>query len=195
MADETSTPVENPQWFSLLVGIGLLALLNLTACGSPDASAPPPQVDSTDTRTQELMDLVEETDSLSALENALKETDLAKMLRDVGPYTLLAPTNKAFRTIPTFDTLLVRDPEDSLRTLLSYHVIRGRIRATDIKDSLRVSTLHMEPLTFQFPSTTQQLFVNDLPVLESHEAQNGTLYVISSVLHPSPPDTTQAQEP
>lgn len=195
MADETNRPKENPRWLSLIVGIGLLTLLSLTACGSPDAPAPPPQVDSTDTRTQELMELVEEKDSLSALEDALKETDLAKMLRDVGPYTLLAPTNKAFRALPSFDTLLVRDPEDSLRTLLSHHVIRGRIRAADIKDSLRVSTLHMEPLTFQLPSATQQLFVNDLPVLESHEAQNGTLYVISSVLHSSPPDTTQAQEP
>lgn len=195
MADETSMPGENPQWLSLVVGIGLFALLGFAACSSPEAPAPPPQVDSTDTRTQGLMELVEEADSLSDLDNALKATDLAKILRDVGPYTLLAPTNEAFRAIPSFDTLLARASEDSLRTLLSYHVIRGRIRAADIKDSLRVSTLQMEPLTFRLPSAPRQLSVNDQHVLESHDAQNGMLYVISSVLHPPPPDTTQEQVP
>lgn len=196
MASEPSMLKGHRRWTALIrriacLGSCLLVLFSLTACGSPDASTSPPQVDSTDTRSQELMELVEENDSLSALSSALQAADLAKMLRDAGPHTLLAPTNAAFDAFPSFDSLLARPYEDSLRTLLSRHIIRGRIHAAGVDDSLRVSTLQATPLTFQRPPATRQLLVNGHRVLGSHEAKNGTLHVISAVLFPPPPDTTR----
>jgi uncharacterized surface protein with fasciclin (FAS1) repeats len=150
-----------------------LVLLGSAACGDSIEGVAAgglrePSVDSSDTRAHRLMGLVKKGDTLSTLARALQRAKLAGDLRQTGPYTLFAPTDRAFQQHwPSFDRLLApaatsdtqappaaRTPappstgaaspppsRDSLRNLLQFHLVRGRFTAADIADSLRLSTL------------------------------------------------------
>ena len=51
----------------------------------------------------------------------------------IGPFTVFAPTDDAFKKLPsgTVETLL-KDPEGKLKEILLYHVVSGRHMAADV---------------------------------------------------------------
>ena len=65
---------------------------------------------------------------------AVKAAGLVATLQSAGPFTVFAPTNKAFDMLPagTVDNLLMTESKPSLTTILTYHVVAGRYNATDI---------------------------------------------------------------
>lgn len=64
---------------------------------------------------------------------AVKAAGLVETLEDDGPYTVLAPVNKAFDKLPkgTVEKLLMPENKAALAAVLTYHVIPGRISAAD----------------------------------------------------------------
>ena len=163
------------------------------------------------------MGLVSENADLAMLVRLIEAAGLAGELRADGPYTLLAPTDDAFRqarvadslfaSFPAADSLLAQPSRaaeptslsapqrDSLRALLAFYLIRGRVQAGSLASgSLRVSTLSGEPLTFRgAPSDLRVGGRDTLRVLRSAEAQNGVLYVLPAVLRRPPPDTARGR--
>ena len=65
---------------------------------------------------------------------AVKAAGLVDTLSGKGPFTVFAPTNAAFAKLPagTVDTLLKPENKDQLASVLTYHVVPGRITAADI---------------------------------------------------------------
>jgi uncharacterized surface protein with fasciclin (FAS1) repeats len=65
---------------------------------------------------------------------AVKAAGLADTLSGAGPFTVFAPTNAAFAKLPagTVDTLLKPENKATLTGILTYHVVPGRLTATDI---------------------------------------------------------------
>jgi uncharacterized surface protein with fasciclin (FAS1) repeats len=59
---------------------------------------------------------------------AVKAAGLVDTLKATGPFTVFAPTNAAFSKLPagTVDTLLEPENNETLRKVLTYHVIAGR---------------------------------------------------------------------
>src|SRR6516225_9867795 len=55
---------------------------------------------------------------------AVKAAGLVPTLESAGPFTVFAPTNKAFEKLPagTVDTLLKPENKDKLTSILTYHV-------------------------------------------------------------------------
>ncbi|MGF1556833.1 fasciclin domain-containing protein [Paucihalobacter sp.] len=74
------------------------------------------------------------TESLSTLVAALKAADLATMMSEPGIYTVFAPTNDAFSKLPTgtLDNLLKPENKETLQNILKYHVVAGKVTATDL---------------------------------------------------------------
>src|SRR3989344_1103270 len=70
----------------------------------------------------------------TALVTAVKAAGLAETLSGAGPFTVFAPTNAAFAKLPagTVDTLLKPENKAMLTGILTYHVVPGRLTATDI---------------------------------------------------------------
>ena len=62
---------------------------------------------------------------------AVKAAGLAETLQGKGPFTVFAPTNAAFAKLPagTVDTLLKPENKDKLTSILTYHVVPGRLDA------------------------------------------------------------------
>ena len=62
---------------------------------------------------------------------AVKAAGLVDTLKSPGPFTVFAPTNAAFAALPagTVDTLLKPENKGTLTTVLTYHVVPGKLDA------------------------------------------------------------------
>jgi uncharacterized surface protein with fasciclin (FAS1) repeats len=65
---------------------------------------------------------------------AVKSAGLVETLESKGPFTVFAPTNAAFAKLPkgTIETLLKPENLKTLQTILTYHVVAGKLSASDI---------------------------------------------------------------
>lgn len=135
--------------------------------------------------------------SFSTLVAAVKAGGLVKTLNGKGPFTVLAPTNRAFAALPagTVETLLKRENRVALRKVLTCHVIAGDVMAKDVialvkkgHGKARVKTVGGCVLTFQVGNgrvhitdekgRTARVTTADL------EASNGVIHVINRVILP-----------
>ena len=78
---------------------------------------------------------------------AVKAAGLVDTLMGPGPFTVFAPTNAAFAKLPagTVDTLLKPENKAMLTSVLTYHVVAGRITAADIAAKAKA---HMGKATY-----------------------------------------------
>ena len=89
------------------------------------------------------MDLVSLTEHLKLTEfsKLLKTTNLTEKLEGRGPFTVFAPTNKAFEKVPgETKQVLMRDPE-LLQKILEYHVVQGMWPKKQFTNDLMLATL------------------------------------------------------
>ncbi|MGA2952915.1 MAG: fasciclin domain-containing protein [Caulobacteraceae bacterium] len=87
---------------------------------------------------------------------AVKAADLVGTLEGPGPFTVFAPTNEAFAKLPagTVDTLLKPENKAQLVSILTYHVVPGRLTVAELRRMVRkgggkvsLTTAQGEPLT------------------------------------------------
>ena len=66
---------------------------------------------------------------------AVKAVGLVDTLEGKGPFTVFAPTNEAFNKLPagTVDTLVKPESKATLTKILTYHVVPGKLEASDLK--------------------------------------------------------------
>ena len=79
-----------------------------------------------------IVDVAAGNDQFSTLVAAVKAAGLVDKLNSDGPFTVFAPTNDAFAALPagTVDELLKPENRDQLVSILTYHVVPGRIEAS-----------------------------------------------------------------
>ncbi len=70
---------------------------------------------------------------------AVKAAGLVDTLQGPGPFTVFAPTNEAFAKLPagTVDTLLKPENKDMLTKILTYHVVAGKLSASDLRKEIK----------------------------------------------------------
>ena len=70
---------------------------------------------------------------------AVKAAGLVETLQGKGPFTVFAPTNAAFDKLPkgTVETLLKPENLKLLQTILTYHVVSGKMSSTDIAAAIK----------------------------------------------------------
>ena len=85
-----------------------------------------------------IVDVAVGNKDFSTLVTALKAADLVSALQGKGPFTVFAPTNDAFAKIDakTLNSLLEEKNQKALANILTYHVISGKITATDVVAAL-----------------------------------------------------------
>lgn len=122
---------------------------------------------------------------------AVKAAGLVETLKSAGPFTVFAPTNAAFDKLPagTVDALIKPDMKDKLTTILTYHVVPGRLTAADLKNGQVLTTVEGEQLTVMKTGSTVMLkdakggtaTVTVPNIIDS----NGVTHVIDTVLMPT----------
>src|ERR1700674_3829154 len=72
---------------------------------------------------------------------AIKAAGLVETLEGLGPFTVFAPTNEAFAKLPagTVDTLLKPENKDTLRKVLTYHVVAGKMSSKDLWKAIKAA--------------------------------------------------------
>lgn len=70
---------------------------------------------------------------------AVKAAGLVETLSGPGPFTVFAPTNKAFDKLPkgTVETLVKPESKDLLTSILTYHVVAGKTSAADLAKAIK----------------------------------------------------------
>src|SRR6201994_2934624 len=79
---------------------------------------------------------------------AVKAAGLVDTLEGRGPFTVFAPTNAAFGKLPagTVDTLVKPENKAMLTKILTYHVVPGKLEASDLTDGKKLKTVQGEEL-------------------------------------------------
>ena len=121
---------------------------------------------------------------------AVKAAGLVDTLNGPGPFTVFAPTNAAFSKLPagTLDTLVKPENKGTLTTILTYHVVPGRLAAADLKDGQTLTTVQGGTLTVHKRGTSVTLTdakggVSKVTILNVWQS-NGVIHVVDTVLMP-----------
>jgi uncharacterized surface protein with fasciclin (FAS1) repeats len=125
--------------------------------------------------------------SFNTLAAALQAAGLIDALKGDGPFTVFAPTDDAFAKLPagTLDSLLQPENKETLKALLLYHVIPGKVMSSDISGSVAPETL--EGTTISVVASDGGVSVNGANVIKADvEASNGVIHVIDAVISPAP---------
>jgi uncharacterized surface protein with fasciclin (FAS1) repeats len=87
---------------------------------------------------QSIVDIAVSNNDFSTLVTALKAADLVSALQGDGPFTVFAPTNAAFGKIDsnTLNSLLEPKNKAKLASILTYHVVPGKLAAADVVAAL-----------------------------------------------------------
>merc|ERR1719443_1602035 len=131
---------------------------------------------------EDIVELAEGQPDLSTLVQALVAGKLTSTLSGAGPFTVFAPTNKAFAKIPAADLQkLLADPKE-LDAVHEYHVLAGKFGMRDLMSVRRAKTLEGGTVHV---TGSQTIHVNDAKVLKADVgASNGLVHIIDNVLMP-----------
>jgi len=121
---------------------------------------------------------------LAILTNLVVELHLTNALSVQGPFTVFAPTDKAF--VEGLNVLGVQDGMVTVHlasSLLTYHIVRGVFSAADIEDGLELTTIQGEKLTFSFNGDAAQVNGKNI-VTADNLTNNGIVHKIDGLLIP-----------
>jgi len=116
---------------------------------------------------------------------AVKAAGLVDVLKGPGPFTVFAPTDDAFAKLPagTLENLLKPENKEKLRSILTYHVVAGKVMAKDVIH-LR-SAKSVEGESVKITAGASGVMVNNAHVIKTDiAASNGVIHVIDTVLLP-----------
>jgi uncharacterized surface protein with fasciclin (FAS1) repeats len=116
---------------------------------------------------------------------AVKAADLAGTLSGAGPFTVFAPTNEAFNKLPagTVDNLLKPEMKNDLTSVLTYHVVPGALKAADLTDGQKLTTVNGKELKVSVKDG--KVMINGAAVTTADVvSSNGVTHVIDAVLLP-----------
>ena len=138
------------------------------------------------TTSGNIVEIASGNPNFSTLVAAIKAAGLVETLSGKGPYTVFAPTNDAFAalTAGTLDKLLKPENKQQLISLLTYHVIPGSVKSTDLKDGQKAKTVNGKEAKVSLKGG--KAMVNDATVSQADiTATNGVIHVIDKVIMPT----------
>ncbi len=130
---------------------------------------------------------------------AVKAAGLVETLERAGPFTVFAPTNNAFSKLPagTVDTLLKPENKETLTKVLTYHVVAGRLSASDLMKKIKAGNGTAELTTVEGGKLWVMLHDGKHIMLKDEKGgtalvtianvfqSNGVIHVIDSVVMPN----------
>lgn len=167
--------------FTLLLAIAAISFM-FTGCKEEE---PAPK---------NIVQIAQSDENFSILVQAVVRAGLVDELSADGPLTVFAPTNAAFAALlDELDADSLDDIDDeTLISVLKYHVVSGKVLAGDLSDEQEVAPILGDDQTFTIDLTGGAKIVdaNDRVAnitTTDIEASNGVIHVIDKVILPSSP--------
>ncbi|CAG2533850.1 Uncaracterized surface protein containing fasciclin (FAS1) repeats [Maribacter dokdonensis] len=128
---------------------------------------------------------------------AVKTAELVETLKGEGPFTVFAPTNEAFEKLPkgTVETLLMAENKAKLQSILTFHVVAGKVSAMDLMKMIKdgngkaeLTTVNGGTLTAMLKGKKVQLKdaagnLSTVTIADVNQS-NGIIHVIDAVVLP-----------
>ena len=132
-------------------------------------------------QAKDIVDTAVGAGNFKTLAAALTAAGLVDTLKGPGPFTVFAPTDEAFAKIPKAQLDALLADKAKLTSVLTYHVVPGKVMAKDVKAGT-VKTVQGSELTV---GTTGGVMVDGAKVTATDiVADNGVIHVIDSVMLP-----------
>ena len=147
------------------------------ASGSSYASA--------EKKAKDIVDTAVGAGKFKTLAAALTAAGLVDTLKGKGPFTVFAPTDEAFAKLPagTLDELLKPENKEKLTSILTYHVVAGRVMAADVVKLSSAKTVQGSEVKIKVEDG--KVFVDGAQVTTTDiKASNGVIHIIDSVILP-----------
>ena len=119
---------------------------------------------------------------LSTLVTAVKKANLVDTLNSAQGITVFAPANSAFEKIPSADLDKVLADDATLKKVLTYHVVAGRLTPEQLDGSHK--TLEGADLTIAGSGSDFTVNGNSAVVCGNVQTENATVYIVDTVLMP-----------
>ena len=147
--------------------------------------------------SQTIVEAAVSNKDFSTLVTALKAADLVGALSGEGPFTVFAPNNDAFAKIDseTLGNLLKPENVKALSNILTYHVVSGKLMASDVASALKsgngmVKLTALNGQTVTARTKEGKIFLEDSQgnmseiIATDVAGSNGVIHVIDSVVMP-----------
>lgn len=136
------------------------------------------------TQKPDLLTRAAELGTFKTLLGALDYADLLETLSKNGPYTLLAPTDEAFASLPKDEYRRLIKDKKMLRRFLLHHVLEGEVSGDTIRDSSELESLSEERIEILNQNGEYYLDKVARILTTDIEARNGRIHSIDRVLVP-----------
>lgn len=134
----------------------------------------------------DIVDVAVSAGSFETLVAAVKAGGLVEVLKSDGPFTVFAPTDDAFAALPdgTVAELLKPENKDKLVAILTYHVVPGKVMASDVAKLTSAKTAQGQNVSIK--TDKKGVMVDGARVIKVDiPASNGVIHVIDAVIIPS----------
>jgi len=134
---------------------------------------------------KDIVDTAVSAGDFNTLVTAIKAAGLVETLKSKGPFTVFAPTDDAFAKLPegTVEDLLKPQNKEKLASILTYHVVAGKVMAADVVKLSHAKTVNGQSLSIKTYGSTVK--VDNANVIKTDiECSNGVIHVIDAVVLP-----------
>ena len=157
---------------AVVIGAGM-SLVVLAAGQNQEQQAP----------KKDIVETAAGAEGFKTLVIAVKAAGLVDALKGEGPFTVFAPTDKAFAKIPSAELAALLKDKAALTGVLTYHVVPGKVTAAEVVKLTEADTLQGEPVKIAVKNG--KVLINGAEVIKTDiECSNGVIHVIDAVLIP-----------
>jgi uncharacterized surface protein with fasciclin (FAS1) repeats len=182
----------SPARAGLALAAAAALALGATACADDLSDAPTTTAAPTTTVApattvvpDEMFDIVGtalEATVFTELAGLVVDAGLVDTLRSEGPFTVFAPTDAAFAKIPTATLHQVQDDPKLLATVLTYHVVPGKLTLADLQPGTLTTVAGID---LEVTRKGDTVLINGFEITAGDVmATNGVVHVMSDVLLP-----------
>ena len=162
------------------------ALAHCGKCGSGEEHTHAESAKAGYGEKKDIVDTAVAADDFNTLVAAVKAAGLVETLKGEGPFTVFAPTDAAFAALPegTVEELLKPENKEKLVSILTYHVVSGKVPAEAAVKLDEAKTVNGASFGLEVDGDT--LMVGGAKVVKADiMTSNGVIHVIDKVLIPS----------
>ena len=121
--------------------------------------------------------------NMTTLKKGVHASDLDQLLSSTGPFTMFAPLNTAFEKLEKgkMQNLLEPQNKTALTSLLSHHVVTGKISFTDLTDGAKLKTIQGGELSVKVEG--KETFIDGALIhTQDIKTTNGVIHTLDAVL-------------
>ncbi|MCY7356831.1 MAG: fasciclin domain-containing protein [Rudanella sp.] len=138
------------------------------------------------------VEILSSDSSFSLLNAAITRANLGSAISAAGPFTVFAPSNAAFRAAGFDEAAIAAAVPAVLGGILSYHVLNGAVKSTDLTNVVNQSTPTLNGTAY-VSKFDYGVGVNGVRVtLADVQATNGVMHIVDGVIVPPTQNLVEA---